>query len=88
MWTIRLHTLNILFNCVSQILPPCSHPALTAGPPLSPPQVLNRARKALPAEQSIWITAAQLEEANGNNDMADKIVARALKVRNRGKCGG
>jgi hypothetical protein len=43
-------------------------------------QVLNRARKALPAEQSIWITAAQLEEANGNSDMADKIVNRALKV--------
>lgn len=45
------------------------------------PQVLNRARKALPAEQSIWITAAQLEEANGNADMAEKIVQRALKVR-------
>jgi hypothetical protein len=43
-------------------------------------QVLNRARKALPTEQSIWITAAQLEEANGNFEMADKIVARALKV--------
>lgn len=43
-------------------------------------QVLNRARKALPAETSIWITAAQLEEAQGNNEMAEKIVQRALKV--------
>ncbi|GAX76424.1 hypothetical protein CEUSTIGMA_g3869.t1 [Chlamydomonas eustigma] len=42
-------------------------------------KVLNRARKALPTEQSIWITAAQLEEANSNFEMADKIVARALK---------
>ncbi|KAF5841064.1 PRP1 splicing factor, N-terminal-domain-containing protein [Dunaliella salina] len=42
--------------------------------------VLNRARKALPAEQSIWITAAQLEEANGNAEMSDKIVSRAIKA--------
>ena len=84
MSTIRLHTLNMLLNCAGQILP-----LFSLFPHCPPPlQVLNRARKALPAEQSIWITAAQLEEANGNNDMADKIVARALKVRNRGKCGG
>lgn len=43
-------------------------------------KVLNRARKALPAESSIWITAAQLEEANGNAGMADKIISKALKV--------
>jgi hypothetical protein len=43
-------------------------------------QVLNRARKALPAEQSIWITAAQLEEANGNSPMVEKIIAKAVKV--------
>jgi pre-mRNA-processing factor 6 len=46
--------------------------------------VLNRARRALPAEQTIWITAAQLEEANGNTGMVDKVIAKALKVTQRG----
>ncbi len=44
-------------------------------------KVLNRARKALPAEQLIWITAAQLEEANGNDTMAERIIKNGLKVR-------
>ncbi len=43
--------------------------------------MLNRARKALPAEPLIWITAAQLEEANAKADNAGKVIANALKVR-------
>ena len=43
-------------------------------PPL--PQVLNRARQAIPTESKIWITAAMLEEANGNVPMVDKIIDR------------
>ena len=58
-----------------------SHPLAGS---LSLTQVLNRARKALPTEQSIWITAAQLEEANGNHEMVEKIVPRAIKVYERG----
>jgi hypothetical protein len=30
-------------------------------------QVLNKARQAVPTDPSIWITAAKLEEAQGNN---------------------
>jgi hypothetical protein len=32
-------------------------------------QVLNKARQAVPTDPSIWITAAKLEEAQGNTDM-------------------
>lgn len=32
-------------------------------------QVLNKARQAVPTDPSIWITAAKLEEAQGNIDM-------------------
>lgn len=40
-------------------------------PPLytPPPQILNKARQAVPTDPAIWITAAKLEEAQGNNDM-------------------
>lgn len=76
-----------LLSCRSLLLshtPSVSNPPPlpTSSAPRTPPsvQVLNKARKALPTEQSIWITAAQLEEANSNFDMAQKIVARALKV--------
>lgn len=42
-------------------------------------QVLNKAREAIPTDPAIWITAAKLEEANGNEKMVDKIMARAMK---------
>jgi pre-mRNA-processing factor 6 len=33
----------------------------------------------VPTDPAIWITAAKLEEAQGNNDMVAKIISRALK---------
>ena len=42
-------------------------------------KVLNKARETLPTEPAIWITAAKLEEANGNGAMVGKIVERAVK---------
>ena len=33
-------------------------------------QVLNKAREAVPTDRSIWVTAAKLEEAHGNEAMA------------------
>lgn len=39
-------------------------------------KVLNRARDNIPTDRQIWITAAKLEEANGNIKMVDKIVER------------
>jgi pre-mRNA-processing factor 6 len=41
-------------------------------------QVLNNARKRLPTELRIWITAAQLEESHGNGERAAKVMARAI----------
>jgi hypothetical protein len=39
----------------------------------------------VPTDPAIWITAAKLEEANGNEKMVDKIVTRAIKsLRNHG----
>jgi hypothetical protein len=32
-------------------------------------QILNKARQAVPTDPAIWINAAKLEEAQGNNDM-------------------
>jgi pre-mRNA-processing factor 6 len=40
---------------------------------------MNKAREAIPTDAAIWITAAKLEEANGNEKMVDKIMARAMK---------
>jgi hypothetical protein len=42
----------------------CKHAAAAAAA-----QVLNKARQAVPTDPSIWITAAKLEEAQGNTDM-------------------
>jgi hypothetical protein len=42
------------------------------------PQILNKARQAVPTDPAIWINAAKLEEAQGNNDM----------VRSGEQCGG
>ena len=39
-------------------------------------QVLNKARESVPTDRQIWITAAQLEEANGNIQMVEKIIER------------
>ncbi len=41
--------------------------------------MLNKARIAVPTDPAIWITAAKLEEANGNIDMVEKITTRAIK---------
>jgi pre-mRNA-processing factor 6 len=41
--------------------------------------VLNKARQAVPTDAQIWITAAKLEEAQGNSGMVDKIVSRGIK---------
>jgi pre-mRNA-processing factor 6 len=40
---------------------------------------LNKARETLPTEPAIWITAAKLEEANGNAKSVGKILERAVK---------
>lgn len=36
--------------------------------------VLNSARRAIPTEPAIWISAAKLEEAQGNSGMVPKII--------------
>ena len=41
-------------------------------------KVLNKARQNIPTDRLIWITAAKLEEANGNKLMVDKIIERAI----------
>jgi pre-mRNA-processing factor 6 len=38
--------------------------------------VLNKARENIPTDRQIWITAAKLEEANGNTNMVAKIIDR------------
>lgn len=39
---------------------------------------MNKARENIPTDRHIWITAAKLEEANGNTQMVEKIVDRAI----------
>ncbi|MGH0136142.1 UNVERIFIED_CONTAM: hypothetical protein FKN15_009782 [Acipenser sinensis] len=39
---------------------------------------LNKARENIPTDRHIWITAAKLEEANGNTQMVEKIIDRAI----------
>ena len=41
-------------------------------------KVLNRARQAIPTEPAIWISAAKLEEAQGNHAMVQKILDRGI----------
>lgn len=42
-------------------------------------KVLNKAREKIPTEPQIWITASKLEEANGNIDLVDRIIEKAIK---------
>ncbi|WCJ32812.1 Pre-mRNA-processing factor 6 [Euphorbia peplus] len=42
-------------------------------------RVLNNARMNLSYEPIIWITAAKLEETNGNTSMPGKIIARCIR---------
>ena len=39
-------------------------------------QVLNKARSRLPTEPLIWITAAQLEESNGDASRLDALFVK------------
>lgn len=41
-------------------------------------KVLNKARENIPTDKQIWTTAAKLEEANGNHNMVEKIIERAI----------
>ncbi len=41
-------------------------------------RVLNDARDHIPTDRSIWICAAKLEEANGNDQMVQKIIDRSI----------
>lgn len=41
-------------------------------------KVLNKARENIPTDRHIWVTAAKLEEANGNTQMVEKIIDRAI----------
>jgi hypothetical protein len=43
-----------------------------------PFSVLNMAREANPQEELVWITAARLEEANGNAAAVHKILEKAV----------
>jgi len=42
-------------------------------------KVLNNARKKVPSEPQVWLTAAKLEEANGNIQNVPKILERAMR---------
>lgn len=41
-------------------------------------QVLNQARQAVPTERATWVTAAKLEEANGNAHLVPRIVEKMV----------
>ena len=43
-------------------------------------KVLNKARENIPTDRMIWVTAAKLEEANGNLSMVDKIIERGMWI--------
>lgn len=45
-------------------------------------KVLNKARENIPTDRQIWTTAAKLEEANGNHQMVDRIIERAISSLN------
>lgn len=42
-------------------------------------KVLNRAGKANPKDPSVWITGAQLEESQGNTEMVETIIRKAIR---------
>ncbi|KAM0890463.1 hypothetical protein ACQ4PT_027030 [Festuca glaucescens] len=46
-------------------------------------KVLNKARVKLKKESAIWITAAKLEEANGNTQSVSKVIGRCIKCLQR-----
>ncbi|KAK9950901.1 hypothetical protein M0R45_006367 [Rubus argutus] len=46
-------------------------------------KVLNKAREKLSKEPAIWITAAKLEEANGNTSTVGKIIERGIRALQR-----
>lgn len=48
-------------------------------------KTLNRARATIPTEKTIWITAAQLEEAHGSDTA---FVQKVWRARGRLRCGG
>jgi pre-mRNA-processing factor 6 len=39
-----------------------------------------QAREHIPTDRQIWITAAKLEEANGNEKMIDKIIGKVFLI--------
>ena len=45
----------------------------------NPQSTLNKARKALPLEKSIWMAAAKLEESQNHLSRVPKIVDKAFK---------
>ena len=49
-------------------------------------KVLNKARENIPTDRQIWVTAAKLEEANGNTKMVEKIVERGMLSKVYGIC--
>ncbi|CAK4111729.1 unnamed protein product [Aphanomyces euteiches] len=42
-------------------------------------QTLNKAGSTIPTDHTIWIAAAKLEEANGKDEMVEKIIVHAMK---------
>ncbi|KAL7000360.1 Protein STABILIZED1 [Sarracenia purpurea var. burkii] len=46
-------------------------------------KVLNKARERLSKEPATWLTAAKLEEANGNTAMVGKIIERGIRALQR-----
>lgn len=42
-------------------------------------KVLNRARKELPSDRSVWIAAAKLEESQNHGEMVDRIIEKAVR---------
>lgn len=41
-------------------------------------KVLNKAARHIPTDPLVWITAAMLEEANGNNDNAASVIKKGI----------
>ncbi|CEG81837.1 Putative Pre-mRNA splicing factor prp1 [Rhizopus microsporus] len=44
------------------------------------PEVLNKARAAIPTSHEIWVAAARLQEEYGKSDMVDIIITRAVEM--------
>lgn len=63
------HSLSLPTRPPPSPLPPQPPPLTTTNTTNTNHQILNKARQAVPTDPAIWITAAKLEEAQGNNDM-------------------